>query len=144
MPFSIRPYRRFLPLVSISGFWLLITLLVLSRGSVYAEWVAVDTDADGTSYIDSDSIRRKGGLVKVWTLHDFTTLRTSAGDSFLSVKGQAEYDCAEERYRPLALIEFSGNMGSGKVVSSNSTEGTWNPIAPWTVGQVLWIIACGT
>jgi hypothetical protein len=30
-----------LPLASISGFWLLITLLVLSSGPAYSEWVAV-------------------------------------------------------------------------------------------------------
>jgi hypothetical protein len=54
MPFSIRPYRRFpvqcavtynagpfhkLPLAYFSGFWLLITLLVLSSSLAFAEWV---------------------------------------------------------------------------------------------------------
>ena len=39
MRFSIRPFRRF-PLTYFSGFWLLITLLVLSSGPAYAEWAA--------------------------------------------------------------------------------------------------------
>jgi hypothetical protein len=40
MPFSIRPFPVSflkLPLAYISGFWLLITLLVLSSGPTYAE-----------------------------------------------------------------------------------------------------------
>jgi len=56
MPLTIRPYRRLpvhcsvtynagpflkLPLAYLSGFWSLITLLVLSSGPAYAEWVAV-------------------------------------------------------------------------------------------------------
>jgi hypothetical protein len=125
------------------GFASLITLLVLSSGPAYGEWVAVDKKADGTAYVDPDSIRCKGDLVKMWTLHDFETMQTMAGNSFLSLKGQAEYDCAEDRYRPLAFIEFSGNMGSSRVVSNDSTEQEWRPVAPGSVGQTLWKFACG-
>ena len=57
MPFTLRPHRRVpmpcavtyhagllltLPLAYCLGFWLLITLLVLSSGPAYAEWVAVE------------------------------------------------------------------------------------------------------
>jgi len=57
MPFTIRSFRRFpvrcavtdhagpfltLPLAYCSGFWLLITLLVLSSGPACAVWVAVE------------------------------------------------------------------------------------------------------
>jgi len=141
MPFSIRPFRRF-PLTYFSGFMALIALLVLSSGPAYAEWEVVDKNDEGTTYIDPDTIRRNGGLVKVWTLHDYKTVRTSSGNSFWSVKGQEEYDCEEQRYRVLAWTGFSGNRGSGKAVSSNSTEGTWQPVASESVGHVLWTVAC--
>jgi surface-adhesin protein E len=149
MPFTIRPDRRFpepflkLPLVYFLSFASLITLLVLSSGPAYGEWVAVDKKADGTAYADPDTIRFKGDVVTMWTLHDFKTMQTMGGHSFLSIKGQAEYDCAEERYRPLAFIEFSGNMGSSKVVTNGSTEQEWRPVAPGSVGQGLWKFACG-
>ena len=57
MPFVLRPFRRVplpcsvtynagpfhkQPLAYVSGFWLLITLLVLSSGPVSAEWVALE------------------------------------------------------------------------------------------------------
>jgi hypothetical protein len=123
---------------------LLITLLVLSSGPAYGEWVSVysnDQD-DMTIYLDPDTIRREGDLVKIWGLYDYKTARTAAGISHLSLKNQSEYDCTEERTRMLAFTEFSGNMGKGDVVFSNSDEQKWKPVAPGSVGQTLWKAAC--
>ena len=160
MPFTIRPYRCVpvpcsvannagsspkLLLAYLLGFWLLITLLVLSSGAVYAGWVLTsgDDEAGLTVYVDPDSIRQKGNLAKMWQLYDYKTVQTVAGIGFLTVKEQWEFDCAEERRRVLALTEFSGNMGSGTVVYTNSEVGKWQPVAPSSIGQLLWKFACG-
>ena len=49
---------------------LLITLLVLSHGPVYAEWVAIKKDYLSstlqTVYVDPATIRREGNLVTMW------------------------------------------------------------------------------
>jgi len=127
---------------------LLITLLLLISSPAYAGWVRIDktdidkTDDGMTTYVDPDTIRRKGNLVKIWELFDFKTIQTSQGN-LLSRKSQDEYDCAEERRRTLAFMDFSGNMGSGRVVDRNVDEGKWEPIAPDSVGQVLWKLVCG-
>ena len=161
MPFTIRPYRRFpvsysvtcnagpslkLPLAYSWGFWLLITLLVLSSGSVHAEWVAVEKNNElagiMTVYVDPDTIRRKGNLVKMWQLYDYKTIQTVAGDSLLSIKRYNEYDCTEERTRMLAYTWFSGNMGSGKVVYSTPDEQQWEPVIPRSINRTLWNVAC--
>jgi hypothetical protein len=147
MPFSIRPCRRFhvrCSVAYISGLRLLITLLVLSSGPVYAEWVLVsgDDEAGRTVYVDPDTIRSKGNLVKMLSLIDYKTIQIIAGDSLLSIQRQNEYDCAEERTRMLAFTWFSGNMGSGQVVHSDSDEDKWKPVAPDTVAEALWKIAC--
>jgi hypothetical protein len=96
-----------------------------------------------TVYVDPDTIRRKGDLVKVWALTDYTTIQTVADTSFLSSKAQNEFDCAEERQRELAVTWFSGNMGNGNGVWTNSDETTWRPVAPGSVGQGVWKFACG-
>ena len=125
---------------------LLILLLFLSSGPVYAEWVAVGSSESAggyTGYIDPDTIRRKGDLVKVWELYDFKTAQTVVGVSFLSRQWQRQYDCVEERGRGLATTEFSGNMGNGNVVWTDSDEGKWSPVAPESIGKALWKFACG-
>ena len=101
MPFSMRLFRHFpaqcadtyhagaflkLPLAYFTGFWSLITLLLLSSGPAYAEWVDVGGNESGmTVYVDSDSIRQKGNLVKMWQLYDYKTVQTRAGTSFCQV-----------------------------------------------------------
>ena len=161
MPFTIRSYRRFPVPYSVTcnagpclklllayswGFWLLITLLVLSSGSVHAEWVAVEKNNElagiMTVYVDPDTIRRKGNLVTMWQLYDFKAIQTVAGDSLLSIKRYNEYDCTEERTRMLAYTWFSGNMGSGKVVYSTPNEQQWEPVIPRSINRTLWKVAC--
>ena len=146
MSFHLRPFLK-LPLASCLGLWFLITFLVLSSRPAYAEWVDVSSaESYGgfTMYADPDTIRRKGELVKMWHLHDYKTVQTEAGKSFLSLKSQSEFDCAEERVRLLAVTEFSGNMGKGNVVWSRYfAEGEWRPVEPESTGQTFWKLACG-
>ena len=123
---------------------LLIALLVLSSGPTYAEWMAVggNEEAGVTVYADPDTIRRKGSLVKVWHLNDFKTAQIVNGISYLSVKAQHEYDCTKNRERIIALTKFSGNMGSGKVVSKDSDTRKWKPGTPGSVSHDLGKLAC--
>jgi hypothetical protein len=123
----------------------LITLLLLSSGQAYAEWVKVsESDEIGkTVYVDPSSIRRTSNLVKMWQFYDYKTVQTVGGNRFLTAKEQWEFDCAEERSRVVARKEFSGNMGSGTMVSTNSQVGKWIPSGPGSVGRTVWEVACG-
>ena len=123
---------------------LLITLLVLSGGPVYAEWVLTsgNDDAGLTVYVDPATISRKGNLAKMWQLHDYKTVQTVAGDSLLSIKRYNEYDCTEERTRMLGYTWFSGNMGNGNVVYSTNDVQPWEPVVSRSIDRSLWKVAC--
>ncbi len=123
----------------------LITFLLLSSGPAYAGWVQVSGgDEEGkTVYVDPATIRRNSNLVKMWQLQDYKTVQTVGGIRFLTAKEEWEFDCAEERSRVLALKEFSGNMGSGTVVYTNSQVGNWLPVMPGSTGKTVWKVACG-
>ena len=159
MPFTVHPHPRFpvhcamtynarpflkLPLAYSFGFALLVTLLLLSSGRVYAEWVSVGkTERGVTVYVDAGTIPPKDDLRKVWYLLDFETKRIASGTAYLSSMAQREFDCAEERSRLLAFMFFSRNMGSGMPVYTNSDEGNWEPVAPESVVHNLFEYACG-
>ena len=124
---------------------LLVTLLFLSSGPAYAEWVAMGTSTteDGnTLYADPDTIRRKGEMVKMWQLYDLKTAITVAGTSVLSTMVQNEFDCGEERIRLLAFVHFSGNMGRGKMVYEEAIEQKWKPVSPGGFNQLGLQAAC--
>ena len=96
MPFTLRHFRRVsvecavryhagpfltLPLAPF-GFRWPDTLLVLNIGPAYAEWVAIGSSESlggYTVYVDPDTIRRNGDLVKVWALTDYTTIANRSG-----------------------------------------------------------------
>jgi len=160
MPLSIRPYRRSsahcsvtyttrpllkLPLAYLWGLWSLITLLYMSSVPAYAEWMAVITSESAggyTVYIDSDTIRHEEDGVEMWELYDYKTRGTKEGYSFLSIKKRNEYGCGKDRLRTLAVMHYSGSMGSGMVVSSKPEQGKWKRVPPGSVGEALWKVAC--
>ena len=131
------------------NFWFLITLLVLSSGSVNAEWVAVErrypVPGLQTLYIEPETIRREGSLVTLWQLLDFKWMQGNArGPSrFLSTKTHKEFDCAGKRLRLLAFTEFSRQMGSGIPVDGYVDTGNWLPVEPESINRALWEVACG-
>ena len=164
MPFTLRPYRRFpvqcavsyhagpfltLPLAYFLGFWLLITLLVLSSGPVYAEWVAVEKNyllpGLQTVYVDPDTIRREGNLVTMVILIDWKWMQGNRSPSrFYSTKVTKQFDCAEKRLRSLAFTDYLGHMGTGRPAggSGYTSEGHWVPVEPESLNQALWEVAC--
>ena len=124
---------------------LLIILLFMSSGPAYAEWVPVDGKVEEGmgAYADPAAMRREGDLGKMEVLFDFKTIQTKAGVSYLSAKAQMEYDCAEQRFKGLAVMYFSGNIGSGKLLDRSSGKGKWLPVSPGSLDQTLWKVACG-
>lgn len=126
--------------------WLLTPLLLLSSGSAYAEWVSIGSSegAGGTAvYVDPDTIRRKGDLVKMWTMFDFKAVQIAENFAYLSYRMQKQFDCSNEQVQPLMAAYFSGNMETANVVFAKTGEGMWQPVAPGSVGQVLWDLVCG-
>ena len=146
MPCLIRPSRRGpkLALAYFSCFWSLLTFLVLSCGvPALAEWVAIGEEQAGqvsmTYYVDPDTIRRKGELVKMWFLADSKSPEGIVGSS----KQQREYDCAEDSHRHLATLSFSGHMGKGRLIARLRDISEWYSVEPGTMQQTLWKVACG-
>ena len=118
--------------------------MLCAGSAAYAEWVRVVTNAVLTVvvYVDPDTIRHKGDIVRWWELWDFKDVINEGGVSYLSARIQAEYDCGEERGRMLAFLDYSGNMGNGEIVRSNFYDTKWEPIVPGSNGQAMWSAAC--
>lgn len=123
-----------------------IALLMLSGGPASAEWIFVTTSENNyTTYIDPETIHRKGNRVNVWTITDLKLAKHSPvqgqGD-FLSTRSLQQFDCEEERTRLLQFTAFSGNMGKGTVVTDFTKEGSWDYLPPNSVGRHVMELAC--
>jgi hypothetical protein len=126
-------------------FAVMMVLVTLSTSAV-AEWIYVgeNTTAGVTVYADPATIRRSGHIVRMWDLFDHKTEVVEGDNRFLSQKGQQEYDCKEERTRPIYFISYAGNMANGKVVYTNdASPAKWRPVSPGTLSEAIWKFACG-
>ena len=139
MPFHIRLF-----LTLSLACWFLITLLVLCSGPAYAEFVkALNNQTDPTLYVDSDTIRRNGTVVRWWELLDHTTVRNRGRHIIL-------VDDGSKRIR----LRWRANSGAcdggllwqyGKWQGGfcDFTQSNWVPVEPESIGQSLWKAACG-
>ena len=65
-------------------------------------------------------------------------------EQYWSQQVQEEFDCKEEQSRLLHFINFSGNMGIGRVIDNWSTRDKhWSPVSPESFGEARWKFACG-
>jgi hypothetical protein len=123
-------------------------IALLSCGPAWAEWVEIGSKVqDGLTifrvYIDPDNVHRDGDVATLWALFDYKTIQSIVGGPWLSSKAQRQFNCAENRIRLLGYMTFTGNMGSGEPVFSNSDVSRWEPIASDSIDQKLSEVACG-
>jgi hypothetical protein len=124
---------------------ILMILLAVGFGSANAGWIAAGKSANATLYVDPDSSRGTGNIVKMWNMWDYKSLQgTSSGKHYASTKTQSEYDCNERKYRFLTLVLYSGNMGGGETVHVTKTNfDSWRPVPSGSGVVILWQAACG-
>lgn len=148
-PLNLNGICRRLAMAQLIGFWLLTALLFLRNAPAHAEWVAVEEDyllpGLQTLYVDPNAILREGNLVTMRQLIDFKWMQGSARGPtrFLSTETHKQFDCAGNRLRLLAFTEFSHGMGTGVPTAGYVDKGNWLSVAPDSINQALWEVACG-
>jgi hypothetical protein len=116
-------------------------LLAVACGSAFAEWTRIGQSETGdTIYVDRSTIRTRENLVQIWYLYDLS--HPPAGEKYVSVKAQSEFDCREGEYRAIAWNFYSKKMGGGDVVETGSDVSKWTPVVPGTLVQQVFKVAC--
>jgi hypothetical protein len=117
-----------------------LAILALSPfSSAFAEWKELGSNAVMVVYVDLDTIRDSGEKAQIMSMLDFKKpgVNPNNKQTVNSIVGLNEYDCPAISYRPIAFKEFSGNKGTGKVVSDNNTpDSKFEPVIneSWTAG----------
>lgn len=122
-------------------FWLMMALCLLSNG-VLAEWLEVERSEIQTTYADPAVVRSGWNRVQMSLLSDYKNPRKYEGRSFLSVIAQNEYKCKDRQTQVLGYSLHAGHMGEGEVIFSKADTGKWEAVAPGSMDEALWKIAC--
>lgn len=126
---------------------LLFGVLMMVCSVSCAEWVETGISDFAIFYHDKSTIRRNGKIAKIWTMVDYFEERTgSDGKRFKSDKRRLVYNCMEDTFAIISLLEYSGSMGEGKIIfsgDSKENEWDWASIPPGSVSEANFKIACG-
>jgi hypothetical protein len=114
-----------------------LTLLPLSNS--FAAWKELGANEIMVVYVDLDTISESGEKAQILSMLDFKKpgVNPKTKQAVNSIIGINEYNCPAISYRPIEYKEFSGNKGSGKVVSDNKTpKSEFEPVIneSWAAG----------
>ena len=102
-------------------------------------WMRATEGADGTVfYIDRDSIKKEGSLIRVWELQD---LKSKGPLDEKSRRVLVEYDTKNDRRRVLSFSFHAEQMGAGITLKADQTPGKWTMVAPNTTAAVVFQVA---
>ena len=119
----------------------LLAMMCLSAGAA-AQWTPVMIDEMVVTYIDRNSPRGKGGLVRMWWLVDYQLVQITNEKGYFSRVSHSEYDCKLRRSRLLSVALMSQQMGHGESVFEDRVPRKWEPVGEQPYLQALWDIAC--
>ena len=93
-------------------------MLLVSTNVLAVDWVKTGEADSFTNYVDPQSIRRTGNIVRVWSLSDHKSGQVLASIRYLSKLTKVEYDCFEDTMREIDLYFYAEKMGTGDIVFS--------------------------
>ena len=110
--------------------------LACMNSSALADWTFLTAAEDADWYVDYILVRKRGSMVKVWTLQQFATGQPLYSGEYLSAKTQAEIRCHSKQWRVLYFSWYSGPMGGGE------TPGAWKAVARNDASEALYEFGC--
>ncbi len=123
----------------ISSIALFTALCVLPIAHSVAAWKELGSNALMVVYVDLDTVSAVGEKAQIMSMLDFKKpgVNPKTKQPVSSIIGINEYNCPAVSYRPIEYKEFSGNKGTGDVVSDNKTpDSEFEPVVSesWAAG----------
>ena len=126
---------------------LLFVVIMMTCSASYAEWEVYGASDEFKAYVDLETIRKNGAIVKIWELQNFSVIqRDTDGKKYKSSKIYIANDCKSEMRAITSLINYEDEFGAGEVtysISVQEKDWNWRAIVPGSIGKGLWQIACG-
>jgi hypothetical protein len=116
-----------------------------NSGAAAQQWTLLGTLSNNGGmdvYVSAASIRRAGDKARMFNLIDFKTRQSFDGKSYLSARNELEFDCAKALKRMLNSTGYSGHMGTGTVVVSDTPSDPWQAVGSSGPGFEHWKVAC--
>ena len=118
-------------------FLITLTLLLLSSPS-FGEWKEVGQNYDGVSFIEIDTVRKKGNLSYYNWMQDFFEPKSFG----LSSKGRGVMNCKTKKYKEFFSKYYDESMGRGKMNSMIDDDDSWSDFMPGSIVDKYFKLVC--
>jgi len=123
----------------------LLLFLSFTSLSVYAKWVFIGEAENFITFVDTESYKKTGSIVRFWELRDYKEPRgiKEINKLYLSSKIKREINCNTEESMMLAIIDYSDNSGNGEVINSfQYNDKQFDHIVADTLGYKIYKFVC--
>jgi len=121
---------------------LLFIALMISHPAM-AQWVDIGEGSDVTLYMDFSRITKDGGYISAWAMFDYNIPRKDVyGKTYNSSVVKSQYDCVRKQRMTTDIYFYSGRMGEGVVIWSNSDRDGFKSPPPNSLGEAQIDYAC--
>jgi len=120
-------------------------ICIATIGTASADWKGVASTDAADFFLDKSTVRSSGQYKEAWVLTDLKAAKKDGfGKDYLSSKSKTRVDCVGDKSLYLALVLYSGNMGSGDVVFNKSyNDNDWQHIIPGSAWAIVTQAICG-
>jgi len=102
---------------------LLFAVLMMVCSVSWAEWEKSGEANDYTVYSDKSTVRKKEKIATIWEMYDYSVVQTNEnGYRYNSEKVLLGYNCMTNKVARISTVYFSGSMGDGYVVASETEK----------------------
>ena len=122
--------------------------LLISHTALAANWVEVGGNSKVTAYVDTQSIRKIGPKVKIWTKWVHTEpveiKRTYPKKTYMVGKELSVFNCVERTTLTLRAIDYAevDSLDVVRDASAPDIPSRYTEIAPETIGEIIFNFAC--
>ena len=108
------------------------------------EFRSVAPDGSWAVYTTLHQMKRSGKLVTIWLRQEYPETQRTDDYTYLSYVEKVQYDCGNDRLKPLLVIYYAGSNLSGAQQSqaNDPKQVTWTPVVPGTQSETLFRWAC--
>ena len=89
----------------------LISICFFTSFPCFAKWKKIIENNNFSEFVETDSVKKKNGIIYLWTLRNFITKQM---DEEQSLKLYSRYDCNKIKYEVLSIISYKTQMGKGR------------------------------
>lgn len=127
----------------VGGYGICALVLTCSFGAS-ARWINIGETESSNVFVNPATVIRAGDMVKIWSMHNLKKPEfVQPGKSYSSYLKRTQFDCLDQRSRPVAMSIFTDLDGKGELLLSNDDPQPWTSVVPDSSDGLQMQMACG-